>query len=458
MPKWVEAGMIADLRRRVQGEVCDTADTLEAYSRDYGGIVRRLPGVIVRPRDEGDVARTMRYAFEQSLPVSARAVGHSLRGQSLNDGGIVIDLRCLRTLEPILPEDRHFTADAGVLWREVVAAAVPLGLSPPVLTGYPHVSVGGTHSAGGWGMSSARHGAQIDNCLALDVVSGEGELVRCSREEEPELFHHVLGGLGQFGIITRIRHRLRRHEPRVRTLVLDYDDLASYLADTRTLALEDLGDYVECSMFPTPDAPRAARFRFEARVTVEAELHENVDDERILSRVRPARVASEEGVTAAFVSLSASNEKHATPGIAHPWMVTFLPWSRLGEYIDTCIERIPPVALGGKNGPLHLWAAPKRASSMPMLRTPDEEMIALFGIFPTAPISKVETFKALMSKASDLALSMGGKRHLATWVHFDRPRWRLHFGDYWPKVNEVKRRYDPRGILNPGFIEYEEAP
>lgn len=451
----VDGGMVSDLRRRVRGGVSDTADELEAYSSDYGGIVHRRPGAVVRPLDDEDVARTVAYAFERSIPVSTRAMGHSLSGQSLNDGGILLDLRSLATLEPVSPSATCFTAQPGVLWRDVVAAATPHSLSPPVLTGYPHVSVGGTLSAGGWGMSSARHGAQIDNCVWLDVVTGEGERVRCSRDEHADLFHHVLGGMGQFGVITRVGHRLRRHAPWLRTYILHYEHLTPYLEDNRTVALNLLGEYVECSMPQLSSEGRRARFGFELRVSLEMESPGDQDDARVLSLLRPDRIEITDRSTADFISLAASVETKRPPGIAHPWMVTFLPWKQLEAYIEACMEGIPPSALGGKNGPLHLWAAPKSASSMPMLRTPDDEAIALFGIFPTASTAIVEVYKTLMSRASDLALSKGGKRHLATWVHFDLPRWRLHFGDYWPVVNEMKRRFDPGRILNPGFVEYE---
>ena len=63
-----------------------------------------------------------------------------------------------------------------------------------------------------------------------------------------------------------------------------------------------------------------------------------------------------------------------------------------------------------------------------------------------------------MSKLSDVGMEMGARRHLATWVHFDRARWRMQFGDYWPTINRVKRTYDPAGILNPGFIDFETEP
>ncbi len=46
---------------------------------------------------------------------------------------------------------------------------------------------------------------------------------------------------------------------------------------------------------------------------------------------------------------------------------------------------------------------------------------------------------------------------MASWAEFDLPQWRLQFGDYWTKVNEIKRKYDPKGILNPGFFQYEQV-
>lgn len=45
---------------------------------------------------------------------------------------------------------------------------------------------------------------------------------------------------------------------------------------------------------------------------------------------------------------------------------------------------------------------------------------------------------------------------MASWAKFDLPQWRLQFGDRWTKVNEMKRKYDPKGILNPGFFQYEQ--
>ena len=56
---------------------------------------------------------------------------------------------------------------------------------------------------------------------------------------------------------------------------------------------------------------------------------------------------------------------------------------------------------------------------------------------------------------ASLLLDAGGTRHIGTWVHLDRPRWRRHYGSHWASVNDLKHRLDPAGVLNPGLIDFE---
>ena len=80
-----------------------------------------------------------------------------------------------------------------------------VGLVPRVLTNNLGVSVAGTTSVAG-GVASFRYGSQADNAVELEVVTGTGEMVRCSREKNRDLFDVVRCGFGQFGIITRVTH------------------------------------------------------------------------------------------------------------------------------------------------------------------------------------------------------------------------------------------------------------
>ncbi|WP_095984394.1 FAD-binding protein [Cystobacter fuscus] len=455
MSEKTRTSLVRDLQRLLEGEVTEEPEVLERYSQDFGRTVRRMPAALARPRDAEEVARIVRYAHARDLPVASRAMGHSMRGQSLCEGGIVIDMRALRGLEEISPDARTFVSQPGVLWREVVAASTAHGLTPPVLTSYPHASVGGTLSACGWGTASVRYGAQLDHCVELEVVIGTGEHLRCNREQEPELFDHVRGGMGQFGLMTKIRYQLRRYHSTVRTYVLEYDDLGAWLEDSRTLVVRDEADHLDCALQQKPDG-QGVRWTGVITASLEREAPEDRDGQRLLAGLRFARHISTQDVpTAAFVSQASNPEKPPLPGEAYPWMVTFMPWSRVQPFLELCIRRIPPAALGSANGPMRLWPAFRRVTQVPMLQMPREEIMAMLSICPATTQEGLPIMMSVMSKLSDVGMEVGARRHLGTWVHFDRARWRMHFGEAWPTINRLKRTYDPKGILNPGFIDFE---
>jgi FAD/FMN-containing dehydrogenase len=78
-----------------------------------------------------------------------------------------------------------------------------------------------------------------------------------------------------------------------------------------------------------------------------------------------------------------------------------------------------------------------------------------FGILPGVPPQFLELALPRLDQASDLSMAMGAKRYLSGYIHFDKDRWRLHFGDKWAGVCAAKKKYDPDGLLNPGFIDYD---
>lgn len=100
------------------------------------------------------------------------------------------------------------------------------GKSPPTLTDYIDLSIGGTLSVGGIGGQVFAHGLQVDNVLELQVVTGKGKLVTCSPTHRKKLFNSVRAGLGQFGIIVRARVRLVDVPSTVRVYTAFYTEFA----------------------------------------------------------------------------------------------------------------------------------------------------------------------------------------------------------------------------------------
>ena len=169
-------------------------------------------------------------------PVVVRGAGHTMGGQVLTRE-TVINLRGLNRVGEI--EGNAIWVQGGVMWRDLVTHVLPHGYMPVVLTNNLDTTIGGTLATGGLGRSSHQHGLQADNVEELEVVTGNGQLVRCSATEHQALFDCTRCGMGQFSVITQARIRLRKVLPRVRTFCLLYEDLQTLLDDQESAIPRD---------------------------------------------------------------------------------------------------------------------------------------------------------------------------------------------------------------------------
>ena len=195
----------SDLQQRIKGVVSSEEKVLEEASQDFGGIVSRRPAAVVRPSCNEDVIEVVRFANLHRLPLSLRGGGHSQSGQSLNQDGLIMDMRSLSRILVLDTARENVLVEGGILWGELVDALLPQALVPPVLTNNLNVTVSGTLSVAGLGVASHRHGTQADHCEELVVLTGTGELVTCSPQQHAALFNAARGGLGQFGVIVKAR-------------------------------------------------------------------------------------------------------------------------------------------------------------------------------------------------------------------------------------------------------------
>lgn len=100
----------------------------------------------------------------------------------------------------------YVDVSGGALWEEVLKRCVSqFDLAPRSWTDYLGLTVGGTLSNAGVSGQSFRYGPQTSNVTELEIVTGKGDTLVCSESQNSDLFFSALGGLGQFGIITRAR-------------------------------------------------------------------------------------------------------------------------------------------------------------------------------------------------------------------------------------------------------------
>ena len=447
---------------RIAVALCDGDERREAASTDFGRMVRKLPRAVVTPRSPEDVRRTLDFACRARCPVAVRGAGHSQAGQSLTDGGILLDLTGLDRIGEI--RDGAVRVQAGATWRKLVRHVQARGYLPPVLTTNLDVTVGGTLSTGGLGASSHRYGAQTDNVDELVAVTGDARQLRCSRTENPALFDCVRCGLGQFAVITEARIRLRRALPDVRTFFLAYDDIEALMQDQQQVVFDDRFEYIASTCFPRAvglerllarGSPFAER-RYVMSLTAEFDCE--LDTGGALAGLHRGRFLGVEDGSARDVpfDLDRSGPRDREDrSLAHPWIEGILPWRNAGRCVAEVLAELPS-ALPTDTAVI-LWAARRDRFGAPMLALPADELLMGFAILPAVKPLALPRLLPGLEAAGRRLTTMGGKRYLSGWINYNHGQWRAHFGELWPRVVEWKAAFDPHGILNPGFIRYRPA-
>jgi FAD/FMN-containing dehydrogenase len=245
---------VPDLRDGLSGQVIAPDDAAYDQARMifYGGFDRR-PAVVVRPTDASDVSRVVSLARERGLELAVRGGGHSLAGHSTIEGGIVLDLADMHALE-INPQQRTAWAQTGLTAGAYTTAAAAYGLA----TGFGDtgsVGIGGLTLGGGVGLLVRKHGLTIDDLLAAEVVTADGQLLHVDTDHHPDLFWAIRGGGGNFGVATRFQFRLHPVDQVVGGMLLlpaTPDTIAAFVAEAEA-APEELSTIA--NIMPAPPLP-----------------------------------------------------------------------------------------------------------------------------------------------------------------------------------------------------------
>jgi FAD/FMN-containing dehydrogenase len=215
----LEKTAIEPLKASLQGELLQPDD--EGYNgarRVWNGMINRHPALIARCAGVADVITAVNFARTHHLLVAVRGGGHNVTGNAVCDGGIVIDLSRMKGIR-VDPLKCTAWAEAGLTLGEFVRETQTFGLGTTVgvvsTTGLSGLTLGG-----GLGWLMGKYGLAIDNLLAVDLVTAEGQLVRASASEHPDLFWGVKGGGGNFGIVTAFQFQLHPVGPLLAGMVI----------------------------------------------------------------------------------------------------------------------------------------------------------------------------------------------------------------------------------------------
>jgi FAD/FMN-containing dehydrogenase len=195
---------VQELREAVKGEVIAPGDEgyLEACRVWNGMYDNRRPALVVRCEGTADVIAAVGFARSNDLPLAVRGGAHSVAGFSTTDGGLVIDLSPMRNVRVDLGAKVAYVG-GGATWGDFDHESQAHGLAT---TGglISSTGVAGFTLGGGIGWLMRKHGLACDNLIGADVVTADGQVVRATAMDNPELLWGLRGGGGNFGVATQL--------------------------------------------------------------------------------------------------------------------------------------------------------------------------------------------------------------------------------------------------------------
>ena len=201
------APSFTDLAAKLRGRVITATDAdYDDLRRVFAGDVDSRPAAIARVADAGDVAAVIAFARESDIDLAIRSGGHSNAGQSASEGGLVLDVRDLTSID-LDVGGRTVWAGAGLTAMDLTNATTAHGLA----VGFGDtgsVGISGLTLGGGIGYLVRKHGLTIDSLLAAEIVTADGETRLVDATHEPDLFWGIRGGGGNFGVATRFKYDL----------------------------------------------------------------------------------------------------------------------------------------------------------------------------------------------------------------------------------------------------------
>ncbi|XP_020580080.1 cytokinin dehydrogenase 5 [Phalaenopsis equestris] len=487
-----------------------------AAAVDFGSTTHSLPLAVLLPSSPSQISSLILSALlspppppqtssltlsallsSPPLSVSPRGHGHSLHGQAGAPGGVVISMTGgggRRRMSPpanSIAGNMYVDVWGGELWIDVLNWTLKNGgLAPRSWTDYLYLSVGGTLSNAGVSGQAFHHGPQISNVFELDVVTGKGELVTCSLAENAELFHAVLGGLGQFGIITRARIALEPAPQRVRWIRVLYSNFTSFTRDQeRLISLHNQQrfDYIEGfviaeeglinnwrSSFFSPSNPPvtlssiggrqgAVLYCLELTKNYHHSSSDSIDEEveallRELDFIRGSVFTTDLAYVDFLDRVHKAELKLRAKGlweVPHPWLNIFVPASRIEEFDRGVFRGI----LGNNtSGPILIYPMNKdRWDERSSVVLPDEDIFYLVALLRSVvpgsddPSKTLEYLSDQNRKILEFSESagIGAKQYLPS--HRGPAEWERHFGPArWERFLRRKAEFDPSCLLGTG--------
>lgn len=210
----VREAAIQEFKKRLRGPLLQPAD--EGYDEGrkiFNAMIDRRPALIARCAGAADVIACVNFARSHHLPISVRGGGHNIAGSAVCDKGLMLDSSLMKGIR-VDPVARTAWAQTGTTQGQFDRETQAFGLAT---TGgiCSETGIAGVTLGGGFGWLMRKYGLALDNLLALEMVTADGQMRKVSSTENAELFSCVRGAHSNFGVVTGLEYQLHSVGPTV---------------------------------------------------------------------------------------------------------------------------------------------------------------------------------------------------------------------------------------------------
>ncbi|WP_372365994.1 FAD-binding protein [Candidatus Uabimicrobium sp. HlEnr_7] len=458
----------------IQGSIY-TGDDVSKYALDFGKTITKKPLAVANTTSAEDIIKIIAVAKKHSVPLSIRGAGHSCYGQTLCNGGIVINN--ISSKPQFKVHSESVEVNTRTRWLDLENALNAMGRSLPVLTDYLTFSVGGTLSVGGYGVRSVTEGSQVDQVQKLQIITWNGDILWCSPDENEEIFRYALCGMGQLGIIEKVIMRTTPYFPKPILHHYRHPSLEHLVATFESFLDENnsFPDYFEAAMvgenflnFSHPIVNRilktgthlllgkkiiGSRYGFHNKERI------NFEKSELLRNIKP-KISTIKDNYALFSHRKQDKYVSSLHRQKRIWTDYMLNYEGLCKFTSFMEEELQDKKLANYLGVLYFLGNRKPKKKIHFAFEPasgiKDRMTFLVGVFYAVPendTTGVNYVREALKRSLQKVVSLGGRPYLYGWNDLDNKMRNSLYGDSCEKMINLCQELDPEGVgkLLPSF-------
>ena len=449
--------------------------TPKGFTNDASQLnLTEIDTLIVVPNNKKEIQNqlklVLRYAKEKNLKISIAGAQHSMGGHSISPKGILLNMLPYKQME-LDEKNNILTIGSGALWEDAINYLDKYGKSIAVMQAFSSFSIGGSLSVNGHGWQKNLPPVS-SSVISFTVMNSNGEIINCSREENPELFKLVIGGYGLFGIILDVRLKVvdnialqyksaainsEDYVSQYQKIITDNENVNLVFGRLRisdkkfleesTIIYFEKSDEKPLSLEKQRSKNKEIR-RVVFRSTVNSEYGKRLrwDLETGMNSILNNTVFIRNELLNGHVSLIENKDPNSTD-LLHEY---FIPDRNFNQFI----KDIKPILKDSGIDLLNITIRAVDRDADAYMNYAREHVFGFVLLFNQKKTEKQENaMKALTNKLVDVTIKNEGTFYLPYRLHIDKMKMRKVYPQS-DSFFELKRKYDPQEIFENKFYLY----